>query len=277
MTDADARAQLDRLWARGTTFLGSRYALLGGAMSWVSERNLVAAISNAGGFGVIACGSMTPALLEAEIAATQALTQMPFGVNLITMHPQLDDLVQVCLKANVGHVVLAGGIPPGGAVRAVKDGGAKLIAFAPALVLAKRLVRSGADAIVIEGSEAGGHIGPVSLTVLAQEILPHLRDVPVFVAGGPPASSRTGIPGPAENSILLKMDRTSHTRRAALVLLAGALAVAAVLSLNEKSSTSDFLAQASSEWAKTVISQVVPFFHFQPSRSHRQGFLQMTT
>ena len=184
MTDADARAQLDRLWARGTTFLGSRYALLGGAMSWVSERNLVAAISNAGGFGVIACGSRTPALLEAEIAATQALTQKPFGVNLITMHPQLDDLVQVCLKANVGHVVLAGGIPPGGAVRAVKDGGAKLIAFAPALVLAKRLVRSGADAIVIEGSEAGGHIGPVSLTVLAQEILPHLRDVPVFVAGG---------------------------------------------------------------------------------------------
>ena len=76
MTDADARAQLDRLWARGTTFLGSRYALLGGAMSWVSERNLVAAISNAGGFGVIACGSMTPALLEAEIAATQALTQL---------------------------------------------------------------------------------------------------------------------------------------------------------------------------------------------------------
>ena len=69
-------------------------------------------------------------------------------------------------------------------MRAVKDGGAKLIAFTPALVLAKRLVRSGADALVIEGSEAGGHIGPVSLMVLAQEILPHIRDVPVFVAGG---------------------------------------------------------------------------------------------
>ena len=153
-------------------------------MSWVSERNLVSAISNAGGFGVIACGSMGPDLLEKEIAATQALTAKPFGVNLITMHPQLDDLVRVCLAAKVGHVVLAGGIPPGGAVRAVKDGGAKLVAFAPALVLAKRLVRSGADAIIIEGSEAGGHIGPVSLTVLAQEILPHLKDVPVFVAGG---------------------------------------------------------------------------------------------
>ncbi len=181
---AAARAQLDRLWARGRAFLGTEVAILGGAMSWVSERHLVSAISNAGGFGVIACGSMGPELLAREIAATQAMTSKPFGVNLITLHPQLDDLVRVCLEAKVSHVVLAGGIPPGGAVRAVKDGGAKLIAFAPALVLAKRLVRSGADAIVIEGSEAGGHIGPVSLTVLAQEILPHLRDVPVFVAGG---------------------------------------------------------------------------------------------
>ena len=181
---AAARARLDALWSRGTAFLGCRYAIMGGAMSWVSERHLVAAISNAGGFGVIACGAMTPALLEAEIAGTQALTTQPFGVNLITMHPQLDDLVQVCLRGRVGHIVLAGGIPPGTAVRAVKDGGAKLIAFAPALVLAKRLVRSGVDALVIEGSEAGGHIGPVSLTVLAQEILPHIHEVPVFVGGG---------------------------------------------------------------------------------------------
>jgi enoyl-[acyl-carrier protein] reductase II len=182
--EATARARLDALWARGTSFLGCRYAIMGGAMSWVSERHLVAAISNAGGFGVIACGAMNPDLLRAEIAATQALTSQPFGVNLITMHPQLDELVRVCLDAQVGHIVLAGGIPPGSAVRAVKDGGAKLIAFTPALVLAKRLVRSGADALVIEGSEAGGHIGPVSLTVLAQEILPDIREVPVFVAGG---------------------------------------------------------------------------------------------
>lgn len=179
-----ARARLDALWARGTAFLGCKLAIMGGAMSWVSERHLVAAISNAGGFGVIACGSMTPDLLAREVAGTQALTQKPFGVNLITMHPQLDDLIRVCLEAKVGHIVLAGGIPPGTAVRAVKDGGARLIAFAPALVLARRLIRSGADALVIEGSEAGGHIGPVSLTVLAQEILPHIHEVPVFVAGG---------------------------------------------------------------------------------------------
>jgi len=123
-------------------------------------------------------------MLEAEIAATQAMTDRPFGVNLITLHPELEDLVRVCIAGRVGHVVLAGGIPPGGAVRAVKDGGAKLICFTPALVLAKRLIRSGADALVIEGSEAGGHIGPVSLNVLAQEILPYIREVPVFVAGG---------------------------------------------------------------------------------------------
>ncbi len=181
---AAARVELDRLWARGTEFLGCRVAIMGGAMSWLSERHLVSAISNAGGFGVIACGSMGPDLLAAEIAATQALTDKPFGVNLITMHPALDALIRVCLEARVGHIVLAGGIPPGSAVRAVKDGGAKLIAFAPALVLARRLVRSGADALVIEGSEAGGHIGPVSLMVLAQEILPHIREVPVFVGGG---------------------------------------------------------------------------------------------
>ena len=182
--DRVARAALDVLWARGAAFLGTRYAVMGGAMSWVSERHLVSAISNAGGFGVLACGSMGPALLESEIAGTQALTARPFGVNLITMHPQLDELVRVCLAAGVGHVVLAGGVPSGAAVRGVGGGGAKLVCFAPALVLAKRLVRSGADALVIEGSEAGGHIGPVSLGVLAQEILPHVREVPVFVAGG---------------------------------------------------------------------------------------------
>ena len=179
-----ALAQLDRLMARGAAFFGARYAIMGGAMSWVSERHLVSALSNAGAFGVIACGAMEPARLAEEIAGTQALTTKPFGVNLITMHPRLDQLVDTCLAAKVSHIVFAGGIPPGTAIKKAKDGGAKVVCFAPALALAKRLIRAGADALVIEGSEAGGHIGPVSLTVLAQEILPHIRDVPVFVAGG---------------------------------------------------------------------------------------------
>jgi enoyl-[acyl-carrier protein] reductase II len=175
---------LAKLWARGADFLGCPIAIMGGAMTWVSERHLVSAISNAGGFGVIACGSMTPELLDAEIKATRALTARPFGVNLITLHPKLLDLVAVCAANRVSHVVLAGGLPPAEAMKRVKDSGAKLMCFAPALVLARRLIKQGADAIVIEGSEAGGHIGPVSTSVLAQEILPAVREVPVFVAGG---------------------------------------------------------------------------------------------
>jgi enoyl-[acyl-carrier protein] reductase II len=176
---------LDALMARGTQFLGTRFAIMAGAMSWVSERHLVSAISNAGGFGVIACGAMTPDLLDKEIAATKALTTKPFGVNLITMHPALPDLIDVCANHGVGHVVLAGGLPPGGAIDRIKASGAKLLCFPPTLAFAKKLIRSGVDALVIEGMEAGGHIGPVSTSVLAQEMLPEIADqLPVFIAGG---------------------------------------------------------------------------------------------
>jgi enoyl-[acyl-carrier protein] reductase II len=180
-----SRDRLKELMARGTEFLGCDVAIMCGAMSWVSERHLVAAMSNAGGFGLIACGAMNPEQLDAEIAGTKALTDKPFGVNLITMHPQLQELIAVCARHRVGHIVLAGGLPPAGSLDAIKGSGAKLICFAPALSLAKKLIRSGVDALVIEGMEAGGHIGPVSTSVLAQEILPEVANqVPVFVAGG---------------------------------------------------------------------------------------------
>ncbi|MBB4285951.1 NAD(P)H-dependent flavin oxidoreductase [Roseospira goensis] len=183
--DETPRQHLDRLWARGRALLGTDTAIMGGAMSWVSERTLVAAISNAGGFGVLACGSMGPDLLAAEIEATQALTDRPFGVNLITMHPELDALVDVCLARSVGHVVLAGGLPAGATIRRLKDGGARVLCFAPATALARKLIRLGVDGLIIEGAEAGGHIGPVSTSVLAQEILPAVgAEIPVFVAGG---------------------------------------------------------------------------------------------
>ena len=177
--------RLSTLMASGTAFLGSETAIICGAMSWVSERHLVSAISNAGGFGLIACGAMTPELLDTEIAATKAMTSKPFGVNLITMHPQLFDLIAVCAKHSVTHIVLAGGLPPKGSIEAIRESGAKIICFAPALSLAKKLHRSGVDALVIEGMEAGGHIGPVATSVLAQEILPVMAsELPVFVAGG---------------------------------------------------------------------------------------------
>ncbi|MBF0392326.1 MAG: nitronate monooxygenase [Alphaproteobacteria bacterium] len=179
-----AAIRLARLWRRGTEFLGCRHAIMGGAMSWVSERHLVSAISNSGGFGVIACGSMGPDRLAEEIGATQERTDRPFGVNLITMHPELDALIDVCARRAVGHVVLAGGLPPVAAVRRARDHGMKVMCFAPTVAFARKLVRSGADALIVEGTEAGGHIGPVATSVLAQEILPAISQVPVFVAGG---------------------------------------------------------------------------------------------
>jgi len=179
-----AEKLLDELWTTGKDFLGVRHAILGGAMTWVSERNLVSAISNAGGFGIIASGAMSPELLRTEIQKTQALTSYPFGVNLITLHPNLLELIDACAQENVTHVVLAGGLPPAQAIAKLKENDIKVICFSPALVLAKKLIKLGVDALIIEGMEAGGHIGPVSTSVLVQEILPHIKEVPVFVAGG---------------------------------------------------------------------------------------------
>jgi len=178
------RRRLQALMARGAAFLGSEHAILCGAMTWVSERNLVAAISNAGGFGVLACGAMEPDRLDEEIRATRALTDRPFAVNLITLHPALERLVELCCAHDLTHVVLAGGIPPGWAIERLKAAGIRVLCFAPAYALARKLIRSGVDALIIEGSEAGGHIGPVSTSVLAQEILPRVTEVPVFIAGG---------------------------------------------------------------------------------------------
>ena len=177
---------LDKLWKKGTDFLGSKYSILCGAMSWISEHNLVTAISQAGGFGIIACGSMSADLLKKEILLTkQLIGDKAFGVNIIIMHPDIYDLLDVCIEQEVSHVILAGGIPMKEMISYIKKKGIKAISFAPVLSIAKRLIRNGIDALIIEGMEAGGHIGPISTSVLAQEILPYMQDtVPIFVAGG---------------------------------------------------------------------------------------------
>src|SRR5687767_2204380 len=178
-------ARLKQLMHRGTEFLGCDIAIMGGAMSWVSERNLVSALSNAGAFGVIACGAMTPDLLDTEIAETAKRTDRPFGVNLITMHPQLSELIDTCAKHRVTHIVLAGGLPPTGSIDRIKGSGAKLVCFAPALGPARYRTCAGADALVIEGREAGGHLGPLATSVLRQQILPHdAHGIAMCVAGG---------------------------------------------------------------------------------------------
>jgi len=181
---AAANAEFDALSARGRKFLGVRHAVLGGAMSWLSERHLVSATSNCGAFGVIATGSLSPEELRVEIKETAARTAKPFGVNVIIMHPELEELLQVCIDERVGHVVLAGGLPPRTAIEKLRNAAVKVISFAPTLTVARKLKRQGVEAFIIEGMEAGGHTGPVATSVLCQEILPHLRDVPVFVGGG---------------------------------------------------------------------------------------------
>ncbi len=171
-------------WQRGADFLGVKYAILGGAMSWLSEHNLVAAVSNAGGFGVLATGAMPKEMVIEEIQKTRQLTSNPFGVNIVTMRPDIDDIIDICVDENISHVALAGGLPTSSSIQRLKEGGVKVICFAPSVIVAKRLIKQGADALIIEGNEAGGHVGPVSIMVLMQEILPHITEVPVFVAGG---------------------------------------------------------------------------------------------
>ena len=175
---------LPNAWKRGTDFLGTRYAILCGAMTWVSESNLVSAISNAGGFGVIAAGNMPPDLLAEEIRITRRKTSFPFGVNMITVAPHFRSHIGVVIREKVPFAIFAGSIPSGRDIEQVKGAGAKVLCFAPVLSLAKRLIKQGVDALIIEGNEAGGHIGPVATSVLAQEFLLTVTEVPVFVAGG---------------------------------------------------------------------------------------------
>src|SRR4030067_226373 len=164
-------------------------------MTWVARANLVPPIARGGGFGVLAGGNMPPDLLAKEIEATRRKTRFPFGVNLITVAPNFREQIDVVVREKAPFVFFAGSIPSGKDIEQVKVSGAKLICFAPVLSLARRLIKQGVDALVIEGNEAGGHIGPVATSVLAQEFLLSITEVPIFVAGG---GGRGGAGRPAQ-------------------------------------------------------------------------------
>jgi enoyl-[acyl-carrier protein] reductase II len=172
------------LMERGSKILGSRYALLGGAMTWISESNLVSAMSNAGIFGVLASGAMDAHMLNNEIKLTQEKTKHNFGVNVILMNPQLHDLIDICGERKISHIILAGGIPDKNIIDKVHAHGVQVMTFAPSLSVARRLFKQGIDALILEGNEAGGHVGPVSTMVLIQDILLNMREYPIFIAGG---------------------------------------------------------------------------------------------
>lgn len=175
---------LERFIKVGQDFLGCKFPIMCGAMTWVSDYKLISALGNAGGFGLLAGGNAPVDVLEKEIIATREYTDAPFGVNLITIAPVYKDQLKLVCDIQCELVMFAGSIPKDTEIQQVKDTGAKVICFAPTAPLAHRLIKMGADALMIEGAEAGGHIGPVSLSVLLQKILFEIDSVPVFVAGG---------------------------------------------------------------------------------------------
>jgi enoyl-[acyl-carrier protein] reductase II len=175
---------LDKFIKAGQDFLGCKFPIMCGAMTWVSDYKLIGALGNAGGFGLLAGGNAPVDVLEKEIIATREYTDAPFGVNLITIAPVYKDQLQLVCDMKCKLVMFAGSIPKDTEIQQVKDTGAKVICFAPTAPLAHRLIKIGADALMIEGAEAGGHIGPVSLSVLLQQILFEIDNTPVFVAGG---------------------------------------------------------------------------------------------
>jgi enoyl-[acyl-carrier protein] reductase II len=155
-----------------------------GAMTWISDYKLVGDIGNVGGFGLLAGGNTPVDILEKEIIAVREYSDKPFGINLITVSPIYKDQLEMVCGMKCDIIMFAGSIPRESEIRKAQNASAKIICFAPTAPLAMRLIKMGTDALMLEGSEAGGHIGPVSLSVLLQEVLFTIESVPIFVAGG---------------------------------------------------------------------------------------------
>lgn len=174
-----------KLAQRGVDFLGVEYPILCGAMTWISDAGLVASIAEHGGFGLLAAGNLPPEKLEEEIARIRTLTSKTFGVNLITIAPNFRRHLEIACAAHCPFIVFAGALPDGPSVLAAKNSGARVMSFATTESVANRMIKFGVDALILEGYEAGGHIGPISSLVLIQEVLFRLGNrVPIFVAGG---------------------------------------------------------------------------------------------
>ena len=174
----------DRISEAGSKFLGVRYPFICGAMTWVSDPNLVAAVSNAGGFASLAGGNAPAEELRRQIEETRRLTDKPFGVNLITIAPAYGDHLDLVSRLKVPVVIFAGSFPRRSEVERAKAVGSKVLCFASTKSIARKMLDYGADGLILEGMEAGGHVGHVTLTVLLQQVLFEISDVPVFVAGG---------------------------------------------------------------------------------------------
>lgn len=174
----------DRFFKKGREFLNVRYPFLAGAMTWVSTPGLVAAVCNAGGFGCLAGGNAPVDTLKEQVEETRRQTDKPFGVNIITIAPLYHEHLALVKEMRLPYIIFAGSFPREKEVKLVKESGAKILCFASTLSIARRMLSYGADALILEGMEAGGHVGHVSLAVLLQQVLFKVAEVPVFIAGG---------------------------------------------------------------------------------------------
>lgn len=167
---------------RVTELLGTKYPLIQGGMAWIAEANLAAAVSNAGGLGIIAGGSAPIDYLRDQIRRCKEMTDKPFGVNIMLMSPNAEELAKLVIEECVA-VVTTGAGNPGKYIPAWKEAGVKVIPVIPSVALAKRMERAGADAVVAEGTESGGHIGENTTMCLVPQVVDAL-EIPVIAAGG---------------------------------------------------------------------------------------------
>ncbi|MGI6491618.1 MAG: enoyl-[acyl-carrier-protein] reductase FabK [Pelotomaculum sp.] len=162
--------------------LGIQYPIIQGGMAWVATAELAAAVSNAGGLGVIGVGNATPEWLKEQILLARSLTDKPFGVNVMLRSPFVDSIMKLLQEESVA-VVTTGAGNPGKYVPALREKGTKVIPVVSSVALARRLVRSGVSALIAEGLEAGGHIGEISTMALVPQVVDAV-EIPVIAAGG---------------------------------------------------------------------------------------------
>lgn len=176
---------LKKMCSKGKEFLNCEYPIICGAMTWVSEPKLAASVCEAGGFASLAGGNTPVDILTDQIKEMRKLTDKSFGLNLITIAPGYRDHLKMLKDLRLPYIIFAGSFPKEKEIAIAKESGAKVMCFASTLSIAERMIRFGADAIILEGNEAGGHIGHVSAMVLLQQVLFKVRGkIPVFIAGG---------------------------------------------------------------------------------------------
>lgn len=166
-----------------TKLLGIKYPIIQGGMAWTSDAVLAAAVSNAGGAGIIGSGGRTTEWTRDEIRKAKSLTDKPFGVNVMLMAPNIAEIIDMLCEEKVAFVTLGAGNPVPH-IEKFHNAGIKVIPVVPNVKLAKRIEAAGADAMVIEGMEAGGHIGQQTTMALMENVLPQIKNIPVLVAGG---------------------------------------------------------------------------------------------